>query len=629
MFPLFLSGLATSPRLSVSPSPRLRLSPSLFLSAVLLFALTHVARAYNPLGSTWPTGTIPLRLQLDATATSFAFPLNDGATSWNSIAVSALNDWNAHLARTRFTATTVTTSATNNRIGDNLNQVFFATTIYDEPFDSRTLAVTLVDNGDPATRSGGLPSDTVRSLESDLIVNKNLAWNSYRGPINSSPLDLRRVVLHELGHVLGLDHPDQATPVQTVSAVMNSTVSNLETLSTDDIAGASYLYSTPFTRPVLTTQPTSQTAIIGGTAKFSIAVNGQDPPVADDFHSYHWYFKATGASDFEPLFTLIKPGSLHFGSVQLEDAGSYYFQAVTPDDTVTSPTVTLTPTPATLTPTTQLANLSTRGIGGSSTRTMTVGFVIKGPRSKSILLRAAGPTLATFGVAGTLADPQLVLKNSSGTTIATSSPTWDATPADAARITAASARVGAFALPAGSRDGVLLLDLAPGNYTMTTASPANATGTVLIEVYDADAIRDTASRIANLSTRGFVSSGTDTLIAGFVVQGPGPRTYLIRIAGDTLRALGVTGTLDDPFLKLYSGDTLLRERDDWDSPATSQPALRTAFTQVGAFTFTDRQEPAMLVTLQPGNYTAQASGLTNEGRTVPTGNALIEIYELP
>lgn len=606
--------------LPVFPSPRLSFSPTLLLSFFAFFAFTHVvARAYNPLGSTWPTGTIPLRLQLDATATSFAFPLTDGATSWNSIAVSALNDWNARLGRTRFTAITVTTSAAANRLGDSLNQVFFATTIYDESFDSRTLAVTLVDNGD----------QTVRSEEADLIVNKNLAWNSYRGPINSSPLDLRRVVLHELGHVLGLDHPDQATPVQTVSAIMNSTISNLETLSSDDIAGATYLYSTTFSRPSLTAQPTSQTAVIGSTATFSIAVNGQDPPVADDFHSYHWFFKATGAADYEPLFTLIKPGSLRFGSVQLEDAGSYYFQAVTPDDTVKSATVTLTTASATLAPSTQLANLSARGIGGSSTRTMIVGFVVTGPRSKSVLLRAAGPTLATFGVAGTLADPQLVLKNAAGTTIATSSPTWDATPADSARIVAASSRVGAFALPAGSRDGVLLLDLAPGNYTVTTASPTNATGTVLIEVYDADSTRDTASRIANLSTRGFVSTGTDSLIAGFVVQGPGPRTYLIRIAGDTLRAFGVTGTLDDPFLKLYSGDTLLRERDDWDSPLSSQPALRTAFAQVGAFTFTDRQEPAMIVTLQPGNYTAQASGLTNEGRTVPTGNALIEIYELP
>ena len=589
--------------------------------ALLLLALVTLAtaaRAYTPFGSTWPSGAIPLRLQLDATASAVAFPLTDGATSWNSVAQSALNDWNATLARSQFAATTSSAGAATNRLGDTVNQVFFATTIYGDFFDSRTLAVTLVDNGDR----------TVRSVEADLIVNKNRSWDSYRGPIASTPLDLRRVLLHEFGHVLGLDHPDQAVPVQSVSAMMNSSISNLETLTVDDRAGATYLYNTPVARPTLTTQPTAQTATIGGTARLTIAIDGWDPPVADDFHSYHWYFKATGTADFEPLFTLIKPGSLDFGSVQLEDAGSYYFQAITPNATVTSPTVTLTTTPATLTPATQLANLSTRGIGGASTRSMIVGFVVTGTREKSVLLRAAGPTLATFGVADTLADPQLLLKNSAGATIATSAAVWDQS-ANTLDIRAATARAGAFALPAASRDAVIFTSLAPGNYTATTASPGGATGTVLIEVYDADLTRDPASRLANLSTRGFVSTGTDTLIAGFVVAGPGPRTYLVRIAGDTLRSLGVTGTLDDPFLKLFTGPTLLREKDDWDSPASFQPALRTAFAQVGAFAFADRQEPAMLVTLRPGSYTAQASGLDNNGTSNPTGTALIEIYELP
>jgi hypothetical protein len=314
--------------------------------------------------------------------------------------------------------------------------------------------------------------------------------------------------------------------------------------------------------------------------------------------------------------------------VQLEDAGSYYFQAITPDHTLTSPTVTLTTTPATLAPATQLANLSTRGIGGSGPRSMIVGFVVTGPRPKTVLLRAAGPTLATFGVTGTLADPQLVLKNSIGTTVATSAALWDQSP-NAPDIRTATSRVGAFVLPSGSRDAVIFTTLAPGNYTATTTSPSNATGTILIEVYDADATRDSASRITNLSTRGYVSTGSDTLIAGFVVSGPGPRTYLVRIAGDTLRSLGVTATLDDPFLKLFTGSTLLREKDDWDSPVSFQPALRAAFTSVGAFVFSDRQEPAMLVTLRPGSYTAQATGLTNDGSTNPTGNALIEIYEVP
>jgi hypothetical protein len=558
---------------------------------------------------------------LDSTAATRIFPLTDGSTSWNVVAQAALDDWNVHLGRSRFTSTLSTATFSARQEFDGLNQVSFSTNTYGLAFSPFELAATLLDNSD------GL-GDTVRSREADVIVNKSIVWNSYRGPTLNFPTDLRRVLLHEFGHVLGLTHPDLATPRQNVASALNSFITDIETLQPDDIAGLTYLYKTPIVPPVLTTQPSNQAATIGSTAKLTIAVNTQDPPLADDFHSYHWYFKAAGATEFEALFTLIKPGSLTFGSVQLEDAGSYYFQAITPDHTATSPTVTVTTAPATLTPETQLANLSTRGIGGSGPRSMIVGFVVTGTRPKSVLLRAAGPTLATFGVTGTLADPQLVLKNSTGATIATSSTLWDQSP-NAPEIRTATTRVGAFALPAASRDAVILTSLAPGNYTATTTSPTSATGTILIEVYDADPTREPSSRIANLSTRGYVSTGSDTLIAGFVVSGPGPRTYLVRIAGDTLRSLGVTAALDDPFLKLFTGSTLLREKDDWDSPVSFQPALRTAFTSVGAFVFSDRQEPAMLVTLRPGSYTAQATGLTNDGSTDPTGHALIEIYELP
>ena len=606
------------------------------LLAVITLALATGAHAYDLLGSSFPSGNIAMRLQLDVSASSRPFPLTDGSTSWDSVAQSALEEWNPRLNRSRFTFASSTTPIARNRRGDGISQVFFASSYYDQGFDNFVLAVTLIESGEENAQS-------VRSTEADVVVNQTYTWNSFRGPLSRqtffNPEDLRRVLLHEFGHVLGLSHPDQATPVQRVAAMMNSTAGDTEVLQPDDIAGANYLYNTPFARPVITTQPVSQTATISETAKFTIGVNGQDPPVTDDFHSFLWYFKAPGSAAFEPLFTLIKPGSLMFSSVQLEDAGSYYFQAITPDDVITSNTVTLTTRPTTVAATTQLANLSTRGLGGASPRAMIVGFVITGSRPKSVLLRAAGPTLAAFGVARTLADPQLLLKNAAANTIATSAPIWDQSP-NTADIRVASLRVGAFALPAASRDAVILTTLPPGNYTATTSSPSNTSGTVLIEVYDADLVRDTTSRIANLSTRGYVTTGTDTLISGFVVQGPGPRTYLLRVSGPSLTSLGVTSTLEDPYLKLFSGLTLLREKDDWDSPAAFQPALNAAFGQVGAFAFPypstvdgQRQptatQPAMLVTLQPGAYSAQVTGLDNRGSTNPSGNALIEIYELP
>lgn len=597
-------------------------------SAVLLalFAsliLASPAAAYVFLGSSWPSGQIPLQLQLDATApTSVALPLNDGATSWNALAQAAANDWNTGLVRSRFTTTT--SSATTARYGDGTSSVVFSSSIYGSAFPSRTLAVTLVVPLDD-------DSDEVRSVEADVLVNRAITWNSYRGTIRNTPIDLRRVLLHEFGHVLGLDHPDQATPAQAIASIMNSTVDSNEILQADDLLGITHLYGKPIPAPIITTQPADRTVKAGNSTTLDVAVDGRDPPVADDFHSYRWFYRAKGATTYEVLFTLHNPGSLPFALAQPIDSGTYYFRAVTPDHTVESRRVTLEVLPIATEPVTALANLSTRGLAGSGSTSMIVGFVVTGPRPKRVLVRAVGPTLgaAPFSVPGTLAEPQLTLRTAAGATVATSLATWDA-GADAAAIRETSARVGAFALAPGAKDAVLLVDLAPGNYTAVAAGPTGTNGVVMVEAYDADLVPDPASRLVNLSSRGYVSTGSDILIAGFVVRGPGPRNYLLRVAGDTLRQLGLTGTLDDPYLKLFRQDgALVRELDDWDSPAAAQPTLRAAFTQVGAFALADRQEPAMLLTLPPGTYTAQVNGLTNGGSSNPRGIALIEIYELP
>jgi hypothetical protein len=577
--------------------------------------------AYSLIGGSWPSGDIPIRIQLDATATqTTSFPLADNSASWNAVALSALNDWNAVLGRSRLVGTT--SSSTASAEGDGITTVAFASTIYGDAFDTFTLAVTITDNYDDDK------TPTVKIHEADLIVNTGLTWNSYRGTLQSDPVDLRRVILHEFGHVLGLGHPDEASPPQNVITIMHSTVSNTENLQADDVAGVRFLYNTPLVTPKVTLQPMSQTVNVGDPVALAFAVNGQStPPPANELLSYSWFFKATGAESFEKLFTLNTP-NLAFGSTQLPDAGSYYLEIMTPDTTVDSNTVTLTVNPIATNATTALRNLSTRGTAGAGAHSMIAGFVVKGTSSKTVLIRAIGPTLATFGVTGTLADPQLTLRDNNSTTVATSLAAWDSGP-NADNIRTTSGRVGAFALPAGSRDAVILTTITPGSYTAQATSRSGATGNALIEVYDADVSPDASSRLANLSTRGYVGTGSNILIAGFSVQGPGAHTYLIRVAGASLTQYGVTDPLFDPYLRLFHDSTQLRETDDWDSPAATQPVLKTAFGQVGAFTFTDRKESAMLVTLPPGNYTAQASGNDNNGSSSAIGSGLIEIYEMP
>lgn len=356
------------------------------------FGLAHRATAYTLIGGSWPSGNVAMQLQLDATApTPPALPLSDGASNWNTLAISAMQEWNAQLTRSQFSWTT--SAATTGKQGDGVNQVFFSKTIYGSSFDKYTLAVTLVDNFDDT----GMP--TVRNREADLIVNANVTWNSYRGSLQSGTTDIRRVLLHELGHVLGLDHPDTAAPAQRVAAIMNSTVSNIETLRSDDVSGVQSLYASPIAAVTITAQPASQMASVTGHATLSIGVNNASsaPAPQTGLLGYAWYFKAAGTTSFERMLGA-NSATLDLGSVQSADAGSYYVQVITPDTakSATSSTATLTVNPITTTPDTSLANISTRGVAGSGSSTMIVGFVVTGTKPKTVLRPGRRPRARRF-----------------------------------------------------------------------------------------------------------------------------------------------------------------------------------------------------------------------------------------
>jgi len=113
--------------------------------------------------------------------------------------------------------------------GDGVNDARFGSSAGGSRLDSDTLAVTSIF------------SDSVNFFtETDIVFNTGITWNSYRGPLRRDVMDLRRVALHELGHVIGLDHPDQHGII--VAAIMNSVISNIDDLTASDIDGAQFLY---------------------------------------------------------------------------------------------------------------------------------------------------------------------------------------------------------------------------------------------------------------------------------------------------------------------------------------------------------------------------------------------------
>jgi len=130
--------------------------------------------------------------------------------------------------------------------------------------------------------------------------------------------------------------------------------------------------------------------------------------------------------------------------------------------------------------TSKFVNIATRGfVSSASGQELIAGFVVRGNQAQTVLIRVAGPGLAQFGVAGTLADPVLELYQ--GTTKIGENDDWSGQQS-----VNLAAQVGAFALTAGSRDAVLVTNLQPGGYTVQAKGKAGASGSVLLEVYEVD-----------------------------------------------------------------------------------------------------------------------------------------------
>jgi Putative Ig domain len=266
---------------------------------------------------------------------------------------------------------------------------------------------------------------------------------------------------------------------------------------------------------------------------------------------------------------------------------------------------TVQPTPANAT----LANISTRLMIQTGNKVGIGGFIITGPDPKKVLIRGLGPTLTTFHVKNALQDPVLELHDGTGALII-GNDDW--------KIPQGTEIAATGLAPPNDHEPAILLTLQPGSYTVFESGKNGTSGVGLIEIYDLDAAAN--SHLSNISTRGFVQTGANVMIGGFIVSGASG-SVIVRALGPTLGRppFNVSNALQDPFLDLRdaNGNSMITN-DNWGS-ASNAAAIRSS-----GYAPPNSLEAAILITLAPGNYTAIMSG-KNGG----TGVGLVEVYRLP
>ena len=326
--------------------------------------------------------------------------------------------------------------------------------------------------------------------------------------------------------------------------------------------------------------------------------------------------------------------TLGFPAFRYTDIGTYVLAATNSAGTTTTAPVVLV-----VAPSARLTNLSVLTTLAAPAETFTLGYVLGGAYTsgpKSLVIRAAGPSLAALNLPGILDDPRLELF--AGTTRTAENDNWGGSPA----LAAALAAVGAFPYSSPTSKDAATLAIVPtrdNSVKISAASTSTSTpplppgavaapGRVLAEVYDATpvgAATATTPRLINLSVLKSLGSG---LTVGFTLSGTGPTTVLIRAIGPALAAapFNLSGVVADPQLALFNtASTKLVENDNWSASPTLAASLAIAFMNVGAFALPPNSRDAALVTtLPPGGYSVQVTGVANT-----TGTALVEVYEVP
>lgn len=531
---------------------RWRRAPLAFgLSTACLLTLAWRVGAFALIGPNdrWPANTaIVLSLQLGSRGLGV---LEDGSANFDAVATQAAALWNAQLGNNvRFV--TVLSGQSPGSPNDSMNSVFFASTFFGEAFGD-AVAITASNGSEDFFE------------ESDVVFNARFAWNSFRGPLEGG-MDFRRVALHEFGHVLGLTHPDERG--QSVSAIMNSRVSNTDALQSDDRAGVQAIYGNPVGPP---SEPTFST----------VQLQGQEQPLGA---SLAHFYSSPGEKVGQGTEHLLDAGysghyfrSFNAAVGRLESLHQFTFSTAVQNERWTVyvgiPTPQGTPSPLALADGT-FNVVSANAPDATGAHSM---FVVR-QRNNQVV----GGAIPLSG--------KLMVRN---------------------------------AVYAGSQLVSVALD-----FSLVTGAEPIPNALVGQVRFNSPAIPLPAARIVNLSTRVDVGTGTAQAIAGFVFRDPAGqgKAGLIRVIGTSLRNFGLTSVLSDATVTLNNAaGTRLDFNDDWANPgfypSPQAPIFRLNLVPPG------RTESILFRRFTQGAFTAVVSGFDN-GQGPATGVALVELYDL-
>jgi hypothetical protein len=250
-----------------------------------------------------------------------------------------------------------------------------------------------------------------------------------------------------------------------------------------------------------------------------------------------------------------------------------------------------------------LGNIATRLAVSTGDNVLIGGFIVVGQAPKRVIIRAIGPSLGVAGVNGALDDPTLELFQGS-TSLAFNNDWRESQETEIAASGVA---------PSDNREAAIVRTLDPGAYTAIVRGNGNSTGIGLVDGYDLEQRPD--SKLGNIATRGFVSTGDNVLIGGFIV-GEATRVA-VRAIGPSLSAAGISGPLQDPTLELVDAHgTVVRANDNWKG-------IQQADIEASGLQPSDYRESTVIETLTAGNYTAVVRGKNNT-----VGIAVVEAYNL-